>query len=1802
MKQSTKLLSLVLALVMAFSFVTVIGNAGLVEGQVSYDKVDDANLTPEQVATIIMDLLDGLIADAQMKDLNLYVKKIRMDSLDHLIGDLYSIYSNGFLWGIAKLALGDLGGLNLDNLSDAKRSNGDLNFLYDVLELLSVNKGLLSDLAYGIGGDGVSLGILGNFIDLGDIQDILSDLPGFAAEVVYDLLIHGSYADDKATYGESNSFFSVEELEKKGMGLPEGVATLDDILNRAVAGLLKYPQDYDYVGEGDAAVKDWNEYSLLMPTIAELEIDDVISIFSLTDDANSIFGLLDKIAPYAIYDLGVNALNHNLKKTLLEAVEVEFNEINKAVLPAHVAADFEVDAEDGKETYVNYIAYDRIYQDGDIFYYTTLETEAVLEKGEPVIDEDGNEKTRKERKYFRANTAGANAFYDLIDFNWDFVAPKPRTDEVESDDFALDNIAALNYDALIAKYGSITESLNHLLYVVFETAVKPEVKDHFAEITGDYWADGPTTAQVENLDVEISNIMYNAERLLKYLISEFADQIFGSDSPYVAWEYADVENKTITELIALIGPTFFEDVMPQLIMPKNADGSYAFHKGTELLEFGTLVIREFITEITPNVNYDTYIFAEGTVTTAKDRHFKVQSAENWYNIILNMGLDIAYTYLDNLTNFDEDIPAQSIEESRWQGMLDKVIMWAVNYVGTDTSSILNGLDPTNVSKQTGPFKKLSLFLNTLLPLGFINGCTSASWDFDVELFFTKFKSFLTTFDLTLLASLFGRNDGTIYGSDAKKADHYNLLGSEKAVTAVLNLVNRILKLVFGENLLPTTTNLNTLVTKANIKTLLSTLFGAFYTRKAEILENGLPVLAKFIQEWGGEQEIGTPEMSLSHTVVLSNGAGSYSFGIKNGSTGVWRHYKDAAGKEHTDKQYTYNIVSVNAYDYNGSPSDYVTNVVHKYPEVGEKEATVLDFGATSTVTYDVANVPEEGAIVRFEVIYTVNDEDGNVMANGTQFKISEFAWLNYKGSTERTPISAESKSYRSTIFSPNYIPLSDPFGAISELNVGEIWREHVIGGGTEYFDIYPTVGTSHTQHGITIGHINGGTVTKDDVKSGLFGLGAGPLKDATNIRTGTKFAKGQEKGAALSNTDYATLGIQLFKNGDFTFKDSEGNNKETYKIEGASFDEAEWAKEPKTSGSSTSWKMSLFTKKDTKTDQELKLIYFDDINRNKIINLVNDENELQRAALGYYHDEGYYYADSVLEFNDDTKTPDENEKVTNFEDTVWIDAEGNEVAKDTKGAKEVTKINAATAYKNYLDALKAAIPAAYQEWNDKSIFDFEKRYNDLRIAANDVEFIKMTPEEIKNAGGANIDSQVTELEEQLDTVEATYSDTKDYTDYKMYRMNRYNDARNEARDIVNAYHATLLTKDDLEKYFPYTSIYPSELQTLVKGDKYEAFILALLEDYDEEQIKANEDNLENAKNHYAGYNALDVAQAANLLNRIPLRLLARDHGVITKYLDDEIESAKNMIGTTNNGTYTARSWAKYDEAYKEALAVQANPTQMTVFDAKYNLMTSRNELVLVDKEADYTELEALIAQATQALANSNLYNNTAKEFGQVLAELGYNDFKNADGDKVQLFYGSALHENLEPYAEDEQYKVDRAATALKEALARLKFKNVTITGANIKTEEIAPEDKVNNIPAITASVARIAPELDKDAIKDLFTVAGASVDKDNIIVSNDVNYTVETEKEFAFAGTNATVTFYTVVGGVKVPVATVKVVVEADVNGDGTLDVLDGALTELVSNKNAELEGCYFIAANLDTATKDISGADYSAVVNKVLA
>ena len=133
-----------------------------------------ASLLYNCVADLALDLVDNdLLAGMETIDLSI-VGELRLDSVDHIAADIDELTS-GFIWGIGKGLLGDLGDMDFDAIAGKQRSGGDLNFVYSLLQFLADNAGIVSKIAYGLGtSDGISLGLVGNFLDLGDIGDLLA--------------------------------------------------------------------------------------------------------------------------------------------------------------------------------------------------------------------------------------------------------------------------------------------------------------------------------------------------------------------------------------------------------------------------------------------------------------------------------------------------------------------------------------------------------------------------------------------------------------------------------------------------------------------------------------------------------------------------------------------------------------------------------------------------------------------------------------------------------------------------------------------------------------------------------------------------------------------------------------------------------------------------------------------------------------------------------------------------------------------------------------------------------------------------------------------------------------------------------------------------------------------------------------------------------------------------------------------------------------------------------------------------------------------------------------------------------------------------------------------------------------------------------------------------------------------------------------------------------------------------------------------------------------------------------------------
>ena len=330
MKQSKKLLSIFLAMLMLLGTVSVIGNAGYQKTQMGYDSVDNPAPTTEQVCNLVLDVVDELLADLNFNETYAYILTINLTSVNAAFDTLYGLN------GVKKAAGGAIAALDLSAIKDPRRDGkleNDMKVLYALLEFLYDNAETLSPVAYGIGTEnGIDLGWLIDLIglDLGEVGTILEDIPGFLVKTVYDLLIHGSY---NASYGEEKSYPSVEDLEAAGKALPAEADSLDEIINTAVMTFLTKPQNYEYVPTGEYTTdekgnkvpvtkKVWDEGSYLLKT-------EQIAGKDLTLTNNSIFSILDQCLQTAYTTFGKQVLNHDLKKIFMEAMGVDFVEVEK---------------------------------------------------------------------------------------------------------------------------------------------------------------------------------------------------------------------------------------------------------------------------------------------------------------------------------------------------------------------------------------------------------------------------------------------------------------------------------------------------------------------------------------------------------------------------------------------------------------------------------------------------------------------------------------------------------------------------------------------------------------------------------------------------------------------------------------------------------------------------------------------------------------------------------------------------------------------------------------------------------------------------------------------------------------------------------------------------------------------------------------------------------------------------------------------------------------------------------------------------------------------------------------------------------------------------------------------------------------------------------------------------------------------------------------------------------------------------------------------------------------------------------
>lgn len=297
MKQSKRLLCVLLSMLMMLSVLTVGASAYKTnyERPYGYDSIYTPYFSNEQASSALLDFLDDEVLSGLDVNEELLGIEIKIYSLDSLFDSINNITSSA-LFGVASiLNLGDIEDMDwtIPEDSNFRRRSPNLSdgeFFIKFLSFVQVNASPL----YKLIGNDLDLGLIGNFVDLGEMLPMLDDLHGFLTYTIYNLLIDPEMLEEN--YDKANSSLD---------------AIVNDFLaNRAIKFICDMLADgetgenvvADFLGletNPDGTLKEMMGLVQLCPSLTHDEVD--ITKASIYNFCKDIFNALidDIVIPFA---------------------------------------------------------------------------------------------------------------------------------------------------------------------------------------------------------------------------------------------------------------------------------------------------------------------------------------------------------------------------------------------------------------------------------------------------------------------------------------------------------------------------------------------------------------------------------------------------------------------------------------------------------------------------------------------------------------------------------------------------------------------------------------------------------------------------------------------------------------------------------------------------------------------------------------------------------------------------------------------------------------------------------------------------------------------------------------------------------------------------------------------------------------------------------------------------------------------------------------------------------------------------------------------------------------------------------------------------------------------------------------------------------------------------------------------------------------------------------------------------------------------------------------------------------------
>ena len=297
MKQSKRLMCVLLSMLMLLSVFTVAASAYKTnyERPAGYDTNNGPYFSNDQAASAMLDFLDDEVFAGMDVNEEIVGIEIRIYSLDSLFDTINNITSSA-LYGVATiLNLGDIEAMDWtipedENFRRRSPNLSDLEFFGKFLQFAQSN----ADPLYKLIGNDLDLGLIGNFVDLGEMIPMLNDLHGFLTYTIYNLLIDPDMLEEN--YDKANS--SIDQIINDFLA-NRCIKFIGDLLADAETGENPLADFLGLATNEDGTLRDMMGLVQLCPSLTADEVD--ITKASIYDFCREIFLALidDVVLPYA---------------------------------------------------------------------------------------------------------------------------------------------------------------------------------------------------------------------------------------------------------------------------------------------------------------------------------------------------------------------------------------------------------------------------------------------------------------------------------------------------------------------------------------------------------------------------------------------------------------------------------------------------------------------------------------------------------------------------------------------------------------------------------------------------------------------------------------------------------------------------------------------------------------------------------------------------------------------------------------------------------------------------------------------------------------------------------------------------------------------------------------------------------------------------------------------------------------------------------------------------------------------------------------------------------------------------------------------------------------------------------------------------------------------------------------------------------------------------------------------------------------------------------------------------------------